>query len=68
MSVLSGLKAVTCHAAFLNFEEHVKGTLTPGKLADMVVLDENPLEVVPSHIKDIAVLRTIVGGETVYMK
>ena len=68
VSVLSGLKAVTCHAAFLNFEEHVKGTLTPGKLADMVVLDENPLEVDPSHIKDIAVLRTIVGGETVFSK
>lgn len=66
VSVLSALRGVTIHAAFLNFEEHVKGTLTPGKYADMVILQENPLSVSPEHIKDIKVLRTIVGGETVF--
>ena len=37
-----------------------------GKLADMVVLDEDPAQVDPMTIKDIPILRTIVGGKTVY--
>lgn len=68
VTVMSALKAVTIHAAFLNFEEHVKGSLTPGKYADMVLLAENPLTVAPEHIKDIAVLRTYVGGDVVYSR
>ncbi len=68
VTVMSALKAVTIHAAFLNFEEHLKGSLTPGKYADMVLLAENPLTVAPEHIKDIAVLRTYVGGDVVYSR
>ena len=68
VTVMSALRAVTIHAAFLNFEEHVKGSLTPGKYADMVLLAENPLTVAPEHIKDIAVLRTYVGGDVVYSR
>lgn len=68
VTVMSALKAVTIHAAFLNFEEHVKGSLTPGKYADMVLLAENPLTVAPEYIKDIAVLRTYVGGDVVYSR
>lgn len=68
VTVMSALKAVTIHAAFPKFEEHVKGSLTPGKYADMVLLAENPLKVAPEHIKDIAVLRTYVGGDVVYSR
>ncbi len=66
VSALSALRAVTIHAAFHNFEEHIKGSLTPGKYADMVILAENPLKVEPSRIKDIKVLQTIVDGKTVF--
>ena len=43
-----------------------KGSLEPGKLADLVVLDRNPLKVDPMKIKDIKVLETIKEGKTIY--
>ncbi len=60
--VLEALKAVTIHAARQGFEEERKGSIEAGKLADFVVLAENPCTVEPMHIRDIAVLATIVGG------
>jgi len=60
------LKAVTANAAWQIKEEKAKGTLEPGKLADLVVLDRNPLEVPPATIKDIAVVETIKEGKSVY--
>jgi len=60
------LKAVTANAAWQIKEEKTKGTLEPGKLADLVVLDRNPLEVPPATIKDIAVVETIKEGKSVY--
>ena len=42
------------------------GTLEPGKLADFVVLDRNPMDVEPKRIADIGVLATIVGGRPAY--
>jgi len=60
------LRAVTSDAAWQNFEENIKGTLEPGKLADFVILDQNPLTIDPKKIRDIHILQTIVGGEPIY--
>ncbi|WP_395685404.1 amidohydrolase [Aestuariivirga sp.] len=60
------LKAVTAYAAHQIKEEDTKGTLEMGKLADMVILEQNPLKVDPKTIKDIRVLETIKEGATVF--
>jgi predicted amidohydrolase YtcJ len=60
------LKAITDWSAFQHFEEDTKGTLEQGKLADLVILDKNPLKVSPSVIKDIQVLETIKEGKLIY--
>jgi predicted amidohydrolase YtcJ len=60
------VKAVTSHAAWQYFEEKRKGSLEPGKLADLVILSDNPLKVKPITIKDIRVLETVKEGQTVY--
>lgn len=60
------LKSITDWAARQYFEENEKGTLAAGKLADLVILDRNPLTVKPETIKDIHVLETIKEGKTVY--
>jgi len=62
------LRAVTATAAYQLKEEKSKGTLEAGKLADLVVLDKNPLKVEPTTIKDILVLETIKEGNTVFKR
>lgn len=62
------LKSLTTEAAWQIFEEKTKGTLEVGKLADMVILDANPLAVAPEQFLDIAVLETFKEGKTVYRK
>ena len=65
---LEGLKALTIWVAEQYGEQASKGTLAPGKLADMVVLSGNPLTVDRMAIKDIKVLETIKEGTTIYMR
>jgi len=60
------LKAITINAAAQYREADQKGSLQVGKLADLVVLDGNPLTVDPMAIKDIKVVETIKEGSTVY--
>ncbi len=62
------LKAVTAYPAFQIKEEATKGTLEQGKLADLVILEQNPLKVDPHAIKDIKVLETIKEGNTVFVR
>ncbi len=62
------LRAVTAHAAWQIKEERSKGTLEVGKLADLVILERNPLQGDPTSIKDIAVLETIKEGRTIFRR
>lgn len=64
--VLDGLKTMTIYSAEQHGEAASKGSLEPGKLADMVILDRNPLTVAPVEIKDIKVVETIKEGVTIY--
>ena len=59
-------KFANANAAFQYFEEDTKGTLTPGKQADLVILTENPLHLPPETLLEIAVVETISRGKTVY--
>ena len=61
-----GLKAMTLWAAHEQFEEASKGSLEPGKRADLVILDRDPLKVARAAIKDIKVIETIKDGVTVW--
>jgi predicted amidohydrolase YtcJ len=63
---LEALQAITINAAYEYREESSKGSLEPGKLADLVILDRNPLKVEPMSIKDIKVVETIKEGKTIY--
>jgi len=63
---LEALKAITINAAYQYSEEAAKGSLEPGKLADLVILDKNPLKVQPLAIKDIKVIETIKEGKPIY--
>lgn len=64
---MDALKAMTIWPAYQHFEEASKGSLEVGKLADMVILDQNPLSVDPANIKGIKVLETIKEDVSVYV-
>jgi predicted amidohydrolase YtcJ len=66
ISVTEAMQICTMHGAYASFEEDIKGSLTPGKLADIVILEDDPHDVDPDSIVDIKVLRTILGGRTTY--
>jgi len=62
------LRSYTIDAAYAGFEEDIKGTLTPGKLADLVVLSKNIMIIPEDEIQSTEILYTIVGGKILYMK
>ncbi|MFH2133149.1 MAG: amidohydrolase family protein, partial [bacterium] len=68
ISAGEALRLFTINAAYAQFEETVKGSLTAGKRADMVILDRNPLTVPPDEIQNIQVRRTICGGVSLYTR
>ena len=68
LSRLDALRAVTLWAAWLSFDEDKLGSLEPGKLADLVVIDRDYLPCPEADICKIEVLRTIVGGKTVFFR
>jgi predicted amidohydrolase YtcJ len=68
ISVLEAIKAVTCNVAYQYGEEKQKGTIEVEKLADFVILDQNPLTSSLDQIKTIQVLETIKEGKTLWHK
>ena len=66
ISVAQAITAFTSDAAYAEFAEAEKGSLSPGKFADLVVLSADPYQVDPACIKEIQVLQTIAGGRTVF--
>jgi predicted amidohydrolase YtcJ len=66
VSAYEALKAITVNVAYWYREEDRKGTLEAGKLADLVILDKDPLKVEPMAIKDIKVVETIKEGKSIY--
>jgi len=66
ISPLDALRMYTVNAARASFEENLKGSITPGKLADLVVLNADPSAVTPDEIKDIGVEMTIIDGKVVW--
>ena len=68
VSVDQALQVNTINGAYNAHEEKIKGSITPGKLADFVVLADDPHTVDQGKIKDIEIVRTVTGGFTVYQK
>ena len=68
MDARTALEAVTANAAFQYFEERDKGTLSPGKRADLVILDRDPLAVPPEELRDIRVLETWKDGAAIFRR
>jgi predicted amidohydrolase YtcJ len=66
ISVDDALRVNTINGAYASHEESLKGSIAEGKLADFVMLAEDPHTVSPEKIKDIQIVRTVVGGATVY--
>src|SRR6266851_2768132 len=66
ISVEEALRVNTINGAYNSHEEAIKGSITPGKLADFVVLSDDLFTVDQEKIKDLQIVRTVVGGNTVY--
>ena len=66
ISIEEALRVNTLNGAYNSYEEAIKGSITPGKLADFVVLADDPFTVAKDKIKDIQIVRTVVGGKTAY--
>ena len=66
ISPRQALKAITLDAAWQYGEENSKGSISPGKLADLVILDGNPLTIDPVAIKNIQIMATYKKGKLVY--
>lgn len=66
ISVEEALKSYTVRAAHASFEEDIKGSIAKGKLADFVILERDITQIEPVGIREVKVLKTVVGGKVVY--
>jgi predicted amidohydrolase YtcJ len=68
ISVLDAVRCATAHGAYLSFEENIKGSLEPGKLADMIVLSENITSIPKENLNDVQVDMTFIDGVLEYQR
>lgn len=68
ITVTEALRAVTSDAAWQNHQEHERGSIAPGHVADFVLLDRNPLTTPPAELRNIQVLETIISGKSIYQR
>ncbi|MCP4763358.1 MAG: amidohydrolase family protein, partial [archaeon] len=66
--IMEAIKALTIYGAYQYFQEDIKGSITEGKLADLVILDRDPLTIPEDELKDIQILETIKEGEQIFKK
>jgi predicted amidohydrolase YtcJ len=66
LTVPETVEAYTMGSAYAEFQENEKGSITPGKLADMVLLSDDIFKIDPVKIRDVKVLKTMVGGKILY--
>ena len=68
ITVEDALRAYTSGSAYASFEENIKGTLEPNKLADFVLIDRDLTKIPPAEIRDAHIMTTVVGGRVVYQR
>lgn len=68
IGVYDALKGVTINGAYAYFEEDSKGSIKPGKRADLIIVSDNPLTIDPMELRDIVVIETIKDGKTIYQQ
>jgi len=66
LTVAEAVEAYTMGSAYAEFQEKEKGSIAPGKLADMVLLSDDIFSIAPAKIRDVKVVKTIVGGKVVW--
>jgi predicted amidohydrolase YtcJ len=66
LTVAEAVEAYTMGSAYAEFQDREKGSITPGKLADLVILSDDIFKIDPVKIRDVKVLKTIVGGKLVW--
>ena len=68
LTIEEAIQAYTLNSAYACFEENIKGSITVGKLADIVILSDNLLKISQSKIKDVKILTTIFDGKIIYQR
>ncbi len=64
--MMEAIRLYTTNSAYAGFEENSKGSIEPGKLADLVVLSEDPFEIPADGLKEVRVVTTLVGGQVIH--
>ncbi len=66
VSALDALRGITIDAAYQHFEDDIKGSIEPGKFADLVIAEEDPETMKASALRDLTITETVKRGETIF--